>query len=258
MRAWRQVLAPLLGGVVGGLLLTLAVTAVIGACGVATSGAREPGWMEDVVALTWIGGGLALGYLLRLRALGVLRRRRAGRVLRVTSQANGGEAVQEQVARIEAKSARLRHAASRERGPYHDLVRHLPELVRHAHALAARIAQLAAVREQVVRGHRPHGHAAPEGVPPPGDAPAPVREEMEATAAAEHRLEELLADNQTQQHLCLTRLQRVEDLLDSTFLELTQHPAGASPTAPSEGIVQEVEAELEATREALQEVEQTG
>jgi hypothetical protein len=257
VRAWRQVLAPVLGGAVGGLLLTFAVTAVIGAFGVATSGPHMPGWMEDVVALTWIGGGLALGYVLRLRALGLLRRRRAGRVLRVGSQANGVEAVREQVLRIEAKGARLRHAAGRDRGPYADLVRQLPELIRHAHALAERIARLAAVREQVTRGHRPQGHAPAEGAEPTAAAPAQVREEMEATAAAEHHLEELLTENQAQQHLCLTRLQRVEDLLDSAFLELTQHPAGASPIAPSEGIVQEMESELAAAREALQEVEQT-
>jgi hypothetical protein len=260
LKWWQRTLKPILGGSFGGFLLTMAVMAVMEACGVPFEGPHQAPWADSVIALTWMGSAFALYYLLRLRALGV-RWPRGRRMVRQQTRQAQPDVLQERmvnglVRRIDAKARRLQRQAGAAGVPYAELVTKASELAEQARQLAGRIRQLQSVAQTMATD-------GPEPVPPPppgvaGPDGEMLRKEYEAVEATRRRLQELLGANRLQQQLCFTRLQRIGDLLDAAWVEVSQPVELLSEARTGTGIVQEVETELQAARDALSEVERSG
>lgn len=243
---WHQGAKPILGGCFGGLLLSFAVMALIHGL---TGG--EPEWFNDVIALTWCGGGFAIYYWLLTRAMS--RRR----LTTLPLQAITDRAVRAQVRRIRGKCARLVRVASRSAGPYSDLTRLAPELAEHARRLGDCVIALRAAAREV----QADMSAGPSPIPPGASSLDPaLQQEYAAAVATQERLSAALAENANQQQLLLTRLERIEDLVDTARLEASR-PSAPPATAVAPGldrpasVVEEVDGELQAARRALEELE---
>lgn len=85
-----------------------------------------------------------------------------------------------------------------------------------------------------------------------------MRDEFSATREAQQRVADERADNEAQQAVCLPRMERIAALLDTTRLELLRpvDSAAESGTYRNRGIMEEVETELRATRDAVLDVEE--
>jgi hypothetical protein len=253
-RWWGQTLKPLVVGGGGGFLLAMLVMGLMEAAGVPSQGPAEPAWFDTTVALTFFGGWVGLYALLSTRARGGLRGWREARRA-VAAQAATGvvDEVRAQVARIEEKARKLQREA-RKLAPYGDLASQAPELAAQARKLAGQVARLRkAAAETALNRPLPDLPSGPADLPETGQ----LNEEYKAAQAAQHRLEELLAANVAQQQLCLARLERIEDLLDGARLEVSR-PEGLNldGTAPRASIVDDMETELRAAREAVTEAEE--
>jgi len=159
--------------------------------------------------------------------------------------------------RIRAQCRQLRASARWAGAPYRR-IRHLADdLEEQAAWLARRVIRLRRVATQVRRNARKiHGRLAktlgPTGSPQ-------VREEFSATREAQQRLAHQIADNEAQQAVCLARMERIAALLDTARLELLRPVDSAAEmgTYRNRSIMEAVETELRATRDAVREVEQT-
>lgn len=259
MKWWQRTLKPILGGSFGGFLLTMAVMAVMQACGVPFEGPHQAPWADSVIALTWLGSAFVLYYLLRLRAMGV-RWPRLRRATRQTARASAPDVLQARsvsrlVRRIEAKARRLQRQARQAGAPYSELAAKASELADQAQQLAARIRTLQSIAHTMASDGPDPVPAPPPGVAGPNGEM--LRREYEAIEATRRRLGDLLEANRLQQQLCFTRLQRIGDLLDAAWVEVCQPVELISEVRTDSGIVQEVETELQAARDALREVERS-
>jgi hypothetical protein len=252
-RWWRETARPLLVGCGGGFLLAMLVMGLLEAAGVPSEGAAEPAWFDSAVALTFFGGWVGLYALLSTRARGGLRGWRRARPEVAAGRKQGVvDEVHAQVQRIEEKARKLRQEAGR-RAPYRDLAGQAPELAAQARKLAGQVARLRkAAGEAAQNRPMPDLPSGPADLPETGQLGAEYR----AAEAAQQRLEELLAANVAQQQLCLTRLERIEDLLDGARLEVSR-PEGLNVdgAAPRSSMVDDMETELRAAREAMTETE---
>ena len=253
---WQRTLKPLVGGCFGGFLLTMAVMAVMEACGVPFEGPHQAPWADSIIALTWMGSAFALSYLLRLRAMGV-RWRRVRRVMRREESASQSDVLQTRavaglVRRIEAKVRRLQRRIHEMGAPYSELATKATELAGQARQLAASIRRLQSVAATMATDGPQPVPAPPPGVGGPNGEM--LRKEYEAVEATRRRLEELLQVNRLHQQLCFTRLQRIADLLDAAWVEVSQPMELVTASATGTSIVQDAEMELQATRDALSEV----
>ncbi len=145
--------------------------------------------------------------------------------------------IRARIGRIRRKASSLSKEASEAGGVFSDLDRQADELSRRAGDLADRIYEL----RQVARETR--GDLEQAGVPPgPADP-------------SQQRLHELLMRNQRSQHNCVAQLQRIEKLLDVARLEISCPDGRADEHDPAE-VARDFERELEAIRQALDEVHQ--
>lgn len=226
--------------------VTLALFAGFGlalACGLALTGAAVGSTTNLVlILLLWLFGGATVYSLARRRA----------------QQAAPGETppdreVRAQAKRIKAKCRGLRREARRVGGVFGELEWQATELADQARELSKLLLNLRRAARDV---HRALGNPPlPRGVS--GDSSDDVlQREFEAAQATEERLETLVAQNSRHQQVCLAQLERIEDLVDVARLEVSQplEPAGVSSAQGA--IVEEVETELQAAREALEQVQQ--
>jgi hypothetical protein len=159
------------------------------------------------------------------------------------------------VHRIEAKALRLKREARTTGAPYSELATKAPELAEQARQLAARIRQIQDVAKAMARESR-----APTPTSPPAASGADgemLRREYAAIEATRQRTSSLLERNERQRQLCLLRLQRICELLDAAWVEMSQPIGPLSEARAGSEILQEVEMELQAARDALAEVERS-
>lgn len=146
--------------------------------------------------------------------------------------------IRTQVSRIRRKASSLAKEASAAGGVFNDLNRHAGEMSRRAGDLADRVFELRRVAREVSRDFaRAHTESAPGAEPD----------------AAHARFEELLMRNRRSQERCLDQLERIERLLDLARLEISCPDHEGEERDPAE-VARDFEHELEAARQALEEV----
>lgn len=248
---WHRAFRPAFWGCFGGFLVAMAVTAIGQLVYAALGGSGFPEWLNPLIVLAYLSGGAAIFYKVRQAAPpGVFRHAPA-----VSSLSDA--AIRAQAKRVAAKCRRMRRAAARAGGPYRDLARLADELGRQADRLGKQVIRLRRAARDVGR------NLAGNPVIPPGmsaDHPDPVlQQEFQAARATQQRLQEIMARNAMLQGISLTRLERIEDLVDAARLEVSAPlpgvGVGAGTVGESGGIVEEVETELEAARAAIEQVE---
>ncbi|MGC9320203.1 MAG: hypothetical protein ACP5KN_19375 [Armatimonadota bacterium] len=161
--------------------------------------------------------------------------------------------VRRQVSRIQSKARSISREARQVASLYSDLDWQAPELAREARELGDLLCDL---RRAARETRRDSGNPVlPDGVSE-GERDEGLRAQFEAARSAHQRLQQLLERNQRSQQLCLTQLERIEDLLDAARLQMSQP---IQPPTEDEGraeLVREFETELTAARQALEEVQQ--
>ena len=245
---WHRAFRPAFWGCFGGFLVAMAVTAIGQLVYAALGGSGFPEWLNPLIVLAYLSGGAAIFYMVRQAAPpGVARH-----VVAVSSLSDG--AIRAQAKRIAAKCRRMRRAAARAGGPYRDLAGLADDLARQAGRLAEQVVRLRRAARDVRRD------LAENPIIPPGmspDHPDPVlQQEFQAARATQQRLQDIIARNAMLQGVSLTRLERIEDLVDTARLEVSAPPLAAVPGRETGGIVEEAETELQAARAAIEEVEQ--
>ncbi len=243
-RAWEFGLKPLLASAVGGL----AGIIVGGLIGEAVAGDAGGG----IIALFWFAGALGSFLYMRKRAHDALTPSEQPMI-----QVADTRAVRQQVACIRTKSRNLQQAARQAGAPFGDLERLAEEMLDQAERLAAQVFKLRKAADDVRRdaGKNPRLLTTIRQ-----DVEAPeLQGEYRAAQEAQSRVDQMLAANEAQQALCLARIERIEALLDTARLELLRPVDSPTDTTTygSRGIVEEVETELDLTREALREAERT-
>jgi len=236
-----------------------------------TSERRGHAGLGDLALMVTSGLGLALagGFLLSGRAgasglyatltavlaalggtsvIALLRRWRAPQTPQ--ERPTDGE-VRAQLKRVRAKCARLEREARAARGVFGDLSWHAPSMAQRARELGELVLRL----RRAMRATRRAANPTLPGDALPDSSDESLTREYRAAIDAQARLDRLIAENLRHQRVCLTQLERIEDLLDAARLELAS-PASAGAQLTSERtIVADVEAELEASRRALHEIE---
>lgn len=226
----------------------------------------------DVALLTMAGIGLALtaGFIVTGRAgasalnailTGLLGALGAGSVLSLllrwrasdtmSAEENDRE-VQAQAKRIGGKCKRLRREAKKTGGVYGSLTWHAKEMRRRARELADTVIRLRRARREIARSDNP---TLPAGVSPDAQDER-LQSEYEAARQAQSRLDEVMERNRRREHLCLAQLERIEDLVDAARLELTHPATDQALNGSASTVAQELETELELSRQALEEVQQ--
>ena len=245
---WRRSAKPALGGLSGGFALAMLATGAAEALGVAS----RSNAFDNIAVFSWLLGGMAIYGLMRRAAFAheTTHGRQRVRQEQAAGKLTPEQALRSQLDRIAMKARRLHKLARQDAGVYSSLATAAPELERQARELAARALHLQAAAQTIGAG-RPRTSAEAPGLSPAAPD-AVLQREYEAAQATQHRVGELLVENGAQQRLCLTRLERIEDLLDAAWLELSQAADGATASATNPAIVQEVETELRAAREAVQ------
>jgi hypothetical protein len=156
-----------------------------------------------------------------------------------------------QVRRIKRKSVAVRKEAARVGGVFDDVRWQAPQLATEASELCRRVLELRRASREVRR--EMGSFVVPEDLPPGTHMPG-APEELQSAREAQKRLDSLMARNRENQQLCLTQMERIEDLLDVARLEITCPPQTQQAAPPAAPIVQEFETELKAARAALDEV----
>jgi len=169
----------------------------------------------------------------------------------LTSGASGecpsDRGVRAQGRRIARKCRKLAREAQRAGGVHADLAHRAPEMGRRAGELADLVLRLRRA-EREVRGGRVDG----------ADHPLPdvrLREEVEAARTTRQRIEGLIARSRRRRELCLARLERIEATVDGARLQVASSSSPEVELPQASEVVDEVEMELRAAREALEEVQ---
>lgn len=247
--AWRTTLRPLITGGVLGFIGAMLMLGLLEMAGVPSEGSGEPGWFDSVVALTFFLSWAGIAYAMRTRALRELSGKRKRRVKQKAVSKN--TLLREQLKRIESKARRLK--AEAQKVPlYRSVAEIMPQLISQARQLVEEYERLCELDAEISLNAGEISEA--------GELTgnAALAAELEAGREAQYRLEQLLAANHTRQQLCLSRLDRIEDLVDSARLEIA-HPASLmEPTGKSNlttTVLDDLNNELRTSREALEEVE---
>ena len=247
--AWRTTLRPLFTGGVLGFIGAMLVMGLLELAGVPSEGIGEPGWFDSVVALTFFLSWAGIAYTMRTRALRELSGKRTRRAKRKTT--NADTVLQEQLKRIENKARRLKTEA--QKVPlYRSVAEIMPQLISQARQLVDEYERLRQLASEIT----PDAGEISEAGELTGNAA--LAAELEAGREAQKHLQELLEVNRNRQQLYLTRLDRIEDLIDTARLEIT-HPTGfmeaTGESAPAPTVLDDLNNELRTSREALEEVE---
>jgi hypothetical protein len=185
-----------------------------------------------------LGAGSVLSLLLRWRGAGAIAAEESDRQVRA------------QMKRIRAKCGRLRKRAKKVGGLYSGLPRHANEMRRRAEELAETIDRLRKGLREIERSDNP---TLPPGAEPDAEDER-LRSEYEAARQTQARLHEVMERNRRQERLCLVRLERIEDLLDAAHLEMMHPATDHAIEGVGDTVAEDLEAELELSREALEEV----
>ena len=193
-----------------------------------------------------------LGLLVGATLYSLLRKRaREGEA----QQTPSNRQVRAQSRRVRAKCRSLQREARRAGGVFGDLQWQARELAGQAAKLADLIIALRRAAQDVRTGLGDNPL-----VPPGVSASATdevLRRELDAAKATQDHLGALIAENSRHQQVCLTQLERIEDLVDVARLEASSPVEPTSVSGADEyNIVEEVEMELQAAREALDRVQQ--
>lgn len=222
-------------------LMIMASLGLAGSAGMFLSG--QAASSGPLAAMTAVLAGVSGGSLVAL----LLRRRSA----RAPEERPTDREVRAQLKRIRGKCARLTREARAAGGVFGDLSWHAPSMARRAQELTDLVLRL----RRALRATRRVANPAL-----PGDAAADpsdesLTREYRAAIDAQTRLDRLLAENLRHQRACLAQLERIEDLLDAARLEVASPASAGAQVTSEQTIVADVEAELEASRQALQEME---
>jgi hypothetical protein len=163
--------------------------------------------------------------------------------------------VRRQARRIRGKCRSLSREAVRAGGVFHDVEWQARELADHTARLARLLTTLRRAARDIQRGLAGNP-SLPRGVSGRPDDEV-LRRQLDAARAAQDRLEGLVQHNSRHQQLCLTQLERIEDLVDAARLEVSQPLEAAVADSTQRTIVDDLETELQAAREALAQVQQT-
>lgn len=224
-------------------LMIMASLGLAGSAGMFLSG--QAASSGPLAAMTAVLAGLCGGSLVAL----LLRRRSA----RAPEERPTDREVRAQLKRIRGKCARLTREARATGGLFSDLSWHAPSMAQRAQELTELVLRLRRATRATRRAANPTL---------PGDAVADASDESlareyRATLDAQVRLDRLLAENLRHQRACLAQLERIEDLLDAARLEVASPASAGAQLDSDRTIVADVEAELEASRRALQEIERS-
>lgn len=222
-------------------LMIMASLGLAGSAGMFLSG--QAASSGPLAAMTAVLAGVSGGSLVAL----LLRRRSA----RAPEERPTDREVRAQLKRIRGKCARLNREARATGGVFGDLSWHAPSMARRAQELTELVLRLRRALRATRRAANPTL---------PGDAAADpsdesLTREYRAAIDAQTRLDRLLAENLRHQRACLAQLERIEDLLDAARLEVASPASAGAQVTSEQTIVADVEAELEASRRALQEIE---
>ncbi len=170
-----------------------------------------------------------------------------------SSSGQGDRTVRRQVSRIRGKARGLCREARRAGGVYGNIDWQAPELARRAEELAETLFRL----RRAARGIRREeaNPVIPQGVGEPR-RDEELQREFDAARAAHERLEQLMESNERYQQICLTQIERIEDLLDAARLQISQPVEAPAQAGPGSELVEQFDLELSAAREALAEVQQ--
>jgi len=189
-------------------------------------------------------GGLAIANLLRTRA-----KHGTGDGTPTDTE------VRRRARRIGGKCARLRREAAKAGGIFDDLQWQATEMGAQARELSKAIITLRRAARDVGRGVRGAPNA--PRVVMSGEGDERLHQEYEAAWAAQERLDDLLRANLRRRRICLTQIERIEDLVDAARLQVSQPPEDAeAPACAPVDLLTEVEDGLQASREALAQVQQ--
>ncbi len=158
------------------------------------------------------------------------------------------------VRRIGRNCNRLRSEARKAGGVFENLGWQAPELADRASELAGLLLKLRRTVRNVQRGKLPR--PSPPGGVSRDDADRVLREELDAGEAAQERLDALIQHNLRSQQICLTQLERIDDLVAAALLEVAAPIEITAAGTPQRSIVNEVEDELAAAQQALAQVSQ--
>ncbi len=156
--------------------------------------------------------------------------------------------------RIARNCSHLRSEARKAGGVFENLEWQAPELADRASELATLLLKLRRTVRDVQRGKLPRP-SPPGGVSPHG-ADHVLREELDAGQAAQERLDILIQHNLRSQQICLTQLERIDDLVSAALLEVATPIEITAAGVPQRSIVNDVEDELAAAQQALAKVSQ--
>ncbi len=146
--------------------------------------------------------------------------------------------IKAQISRIRRKSSYLSREAGAVGGVFGNLDRQANEMSRRARELADRVFELRRVARDVKRDAEQASNQRPS---------------QAASDGTQARLAELLARNRRAQQRCLAQLTRIERLIDLARLEISC-PDHETPERDPEEVAHEFARELEAARQALEEV----
>jgi hypothetical protein len=194
----------------------------------------------------------ALAGLLAGGSVYAVFRRRAAR--RAAGPATDRQ-VRAQIRRVRVKCGRLARQAGRVGGVFENLSWQAPLLAEQARELGDALLALRRAEREAKREDA--GDALGTVTEHHSDSEA-MREELDAARRSQQRLEAMVERNRRQQRRCLMQLERIEDLVDGTRLEITTPLPVAESAGGEESIVTEVETEMQAAREALAEVQGHG
>lgn len=230
---------------------------------------REPGWpVVTVMSAVAITAGTRLYRFLRQRQKAGLPLPRLSsvaarddlsqqqtwmppRVEETQGVALSDRDLQAQARRIRAKCGRLRREALKAGGVYSSMSIQAGELAEQAESLARTVADLRRAAREI--GARVGGNPVlPPGVPESCPDGA-LMDEIQAAQQAQARLDALMAENQQRVLTCIAQMERIEDLVDAARLEVLSPQLRKGPGERPE-IAQQVEAEMRASRYALDEV----
>jgi len=162
--------------------------------------------------------------------------------------------VRARVRRIGRNCNHLRSEARKAGGVFENLEWQAPELADRASELTTLLLRLRRTVRNVQEGKLPR--PSPPGGVSRDDADHVLREELDAGEAAQERLDALIQHNLRSQQICLTQLERIDDLVGAALLEVAAPIEITAAGTRQRSIVNDVEDELAAAQQALAKVSQ--